>query len=93
MSNSNYIIELCQTLQQQGKQPSVALIKAISQKTLPLPDILSVLQKWKQTGGKLTASKQPSQTTKARLSQEERIQALEERVARLEALIEAKADD
>ena len=51
--NLSYIVALCEKLIAQKKQPSVALIKKLSNRPLPLPEVISVLRRWKEDPEKL----------------------------------------
>lgn len=41
-------LNICAQIYQQGKHPSMALIKAKSQQSLSIPEIVSALSHWKQ---------------------------------------------
>jgi paraquat-inducible protein B len=47
MSNIDYIINLCFDISEQGKTPSVALIRKMSQHPLAIPEVIKGLQSWK----------------------------------------------
>jgi hypothetical protein len=51
-NNHSYIIELCQTLSSENKQPSLALIRNRSTRPLPIPEVIKVLQGWKKDPNK-----------------------------------------
>jgi anti-sigma factor ChrR (cupin superfamily) len=87
MNHSDYIVSLCQILADQGKTPSVALIKSLSNKPLPLTEVLSILQKWKQSGGKLKAATKQAPQEPTVTTEMDRLTALENRVAKLESLL------
>ncbi|WP_088332208.1 hypothetical protein [Lacimicrobium sp. SS2-24] len=85
MSHHQYILSLCQSLAESGKTPSVALIKSHARQPLPLPDILSVLQKWKKNPKvRLPEEEQPVAKPP---SHEQRITSLEARIEKLETLL------
>ncbi|WP_299020366.1 hypothetical protein [uncultured Photobacterium sp.] len=71
------------SLVEEGKEPSVALIKSRLATPLPMPLIIKALQAWKKN------AKVPNiEKTEPALSQEERIKQLEQQVAALTARIE-----
>ena len=47
MSNIDYIINLCFDISEQGKTPSVALIRNMAKHSLPIPEVIKALQHWK----------------------------------------------
>ena len=47
MSNIDYIIDLCFDISEQGKTPSIALIRSIAQHPLAIPEVIKGLQRWK----------------------------------------------
>ncbi|MFD2179274.1 hypothetical protein [Veronia pacifica] len=65
-----------------GKQPSVALIKSRLGVTVPMPLVITALQRWKKNGVVPKVEKVPAEQ-----SDKERIRALEEQVSKLEARI------
>ncbi|MBN7821415.1 hypothetical protein KJY73_19270 [Bowmanella sp. Y26] len=88
MNNADYILSLCQELAAAGKAPSVALVKAKAQKPIPLADILSVLQKWKQAPAQMAAQALPSKATEVLVpSLEQRVDKLEKQLAELTSLV------
>lgn len=86
MQHQHYILSLCQSLAKSGKTPSVALIKSHASHPLPLPEILSVLQKWKKDPNIGHTAVAPA-ATKA-LSAEQRLHKLESRVEKMEKLLQ-----
>ena len=42
------VIQIAKQLQAEGKQPSVALVKARLPAPCPMPDVISGLQRWRQ---------------------------------------------
>lgn len=44
----DYVLTLCAQIVRSGQKPSVALIKKSATKPIPLPDIVAVLQRWKE---------------------------------------------
>ncbi|WP_305370162.1 hypothetical protein [Photobacterium leiognathi] len=71
----------------EGKEPSVALIKARLSNPLPIPVIIKALQAWKKNAKVPTIEKQTKTlTADERIAQlEQQVTALSERLARLEA--------
>jgi hypothetical protein len=47
MSNIDYIINLCLDMSEQGKTPSVALIRSMAKHPLAIPEVIKGLQHWK----------------------------------------------
>jgi hypothetical protein len=47
MSNIDYIINLCFDISEQGKTPSVALIRNMSHHPIAIPEVIKGLQHWK----------------------------------------------
>ncbi|WP_318442359.1 hypothetical protein [Photobacterium leiognathi] len=70
----------------EGKEPSVALIKARLSNPLPIPVIIKALQAWKKNAKVPTIEKQTKTlTADERIAQlEQQVTALSERLARLE---------
>lgn len=88
MNNADYILSLCKELSAAGKAPSVALIKSRAQKPLPLADILSVLQKWKQAPEALAANAKPVAETEQQVpSLSQRVDKLEKQMSELIAVV------
>ncbi len=52
------VLQIAQQLHAEGKQPSVALIKARLPAPCPMPDVISGLQRWRQQSA---PANQPSQ--------------------------------
>ncbi|TRY30790.1 hypothetical protein [Aliiglaciecola sp. M165] len=83
---TSYIASLCNKLSQQGKQPSVALIRKLANRPLPLPLVVSVLQKWKvdpEQLPKLSETQEANQPVDR--TDHQRILDLETRVSQLES--------
>ncbi|GLR70846.1 hypothetical protein [Agaribacter marinus] len=84
------VIECCLDLYEQGKKPSVALVKARLGKQVSLPAIVTGLKKWPNAPKKeaplsnIAVDCPPTET----LSTEERIANLETKVLQLETLIQ-----
>jgi hypothetical protein len=82
MSNIDYIINLCFEISEQGKTPSVALIRNMAQHPLAIPEVIKGLQKWKSN-----PSDRPKihkkQITKGSVTN----QSLQQRVTQLEAQV------
>jgi hypothetical protein len=47
MSNIDYIINLCFDISEQGKTPSVALIRSMAHHPLAIPEVIKGLRHWK----------------------------------------------
>ncbi len=70
-------------LQQEGKEPSTALVKARMKTPVPMPALITVIKSWK------SANRIPKVEVKASVTKEEdRLTALENTVAKLTARIE-----
>lgn len=77
--NTNYISKMCAKIVQEGGQPSVALIRARSDRTLPIPEVISVLKRWKQDPAQFEETEgSPEEPTQSK------VQTLEQRVCKLE---------
>ncbi|MEZ7862281.1 MAG: hypothetical protein QMB40_07835 [Aeromonadaceae bacterium] len=61
------VLHIAQQLHAEGKQPSVALIKARLPAPCPMPDVISGLQRWRQQSA---PANQPSQAA-ANLAEEQ----------------------
>lgn len=77
--SSSEIFQVCNQLANAGKEPSVALIKSNLTKRVPLPEIISGLQQWKNNPN----APQPQLT----LPEEKSAKDLSSRVANLERLV------
>ncbi len=49
------VMQIAKQLQAEGKQPSVALVKARLPAPCPMPDVISGLQRWRQQSGPAAA--------------------------------------
>ncbi|WP_028024357.1 DUF5320 domain-containing protein [Enterovibrio calviensis] len=73
-----------QSLLREGKDPSIALVKSRLSQPVPMPLIISALQRWKKSG------KVPKiEVVTSEKSAEEKIEALEGQVKALTARLEA----
>lgn len=83
MSNIDYIINLCHNIAEQGKTPSVALIRNISQHPVSIPEVVKALQHWKSAPRQRPKANNITINDKAPPAQslEERVAQLEEQVA------------
>ncbi|WP_339722937.1 hypothetical protein [uncultured Paraglaciecola sp.] len=82
MSNIDYIIHLCFDISEQGKTPSVALIRNLSQRTLAIPEVIKGLQNWKSSSGGRPPLTNPQLNTRSTTEQ-----TLQQRVSKLEAQV------
>lgn len=72
-----------QQLQQEGKEPSVALVKARMRTPVPMPALIATIKSWK------SANRVPKiEVAAQKTSQEDRLTTLENTVAQLTARIE-----
>ena len=79
MSNIDYIIHLCHDIQEQGKTPSVALIRSLASKPLTIPEVIKSMKYWKANPEARPKVKAPAQVTQSTTNQ-----SLEQRVNQLE---------
>lgn len=79
MSNIDYIINLCFDISEQGKKPSIALIRNMAKHPLGIPEIVKGLQNWKSN-----PSCRPKNLNKPADSGAATNQSLQQRVIQLE---------
>ncbi|MFT5924935.1 MAG: hypothetical protein ACI9LE_001940 [Paraglaciecola sp.] len=82
MSNIDYIINLCFDISEQGKTPSIALIRNLAQHPLPIPEVVKGLQHWKSN-----PSGRPKIQNKQNITASATNQSLQQRVTQLEAQV------
>lgn len=87
MSTSD-VITACQQLVDEGKEPSVALIKPRLPSPLPLPTIIAGLKSFKANPNQAVSEKKEAASTVADDSLEQRVQRLEEEVVQLKSMIQ-----
>jgi hypothetical protein len=81
-------IRICQTLSQQGKVPSIALIKSRTDKGTPMPILISGLQQWRTNPNvDIPLDETAKVTSNETQTLEQRVQTLEQEVAELKASI------
>ena len=78
--NYSEIINICQKLNEQGKQPSIALIKARLKAPTPLPSIIAGLKSWQSNPNEVVQVEEQTAETSTR--------TLEQRVGELESQVE-----
>lgn len=83
------IFKIANQLQAQGQTPTTALVKARLTKSVPIPMIISALQRWKQNPDKFKTVSQETENTASEnppqaLTQEQQIVELQEQVALLQ---------
>ncbi|GHB76601.1 hypothetical protein GCM10008107_27650 [Psychrosphaera saromensis] len=84
--NTAEIIRICQTLSQQGKEPSIALIKSRADKGTPMPTVISGLQQWRANPSlDIPLDETTKVTNDEKQTLEQRVQTLEQEVAELKA--------
>ena len=85
MSNIDYIINLCFDISEQGKTPSVALIRSMAQYPLAIPEVIKGLQNWKSnSNSRPKFQKQQMGTVSTNTpSLEQRLTQLESQVVRI----------
>jgi|TARA_B110000240_G_C13410528_1_gene414986 hypothetical protein len=79
MSNIDYVVNLCFELSEQGKIPSVALIRSRAQHPLAIPEVIKGVQRWKSHPGLRPKTHHKKVNTRSTASQ-----SLQERVSQLE---------
>ena len=82
MSNIDYVINLCFELSEQGKTPSVALIRNMAQHPIAIPEVIKGLQNWKSNPGS-----RPNPYKKTILTESATTLSLQQRVTQLEAQV------
>ena len=82
MSNIDYIINLCFEISEQGKTPSVALIRNMSQHPLAIPEVIKGLQNWKSNSSDRATPQKQKISTAATSNQ-----SLQQRVVQLESQV------
>lgn len=82
MSNIDYIINLCCEITEQGKSPSVALIRNMAQHPLAIPEVIKGLQKWKSN-----PDVRPNTHNKKINTGSESLPSLQQRVSQLESQV------
>lgn len=81
-ANSQYIASLCQTLAEQGRQISVAMIRSKADRSLSIPEVVTVLKQWKQDPHQFKDADDVHATNKSAepLNLEQRVDELEKQV-------------
>jgi hypothetical protein len=79
MSNIDYIVNLCFDMSEQGKAPSIALIRSMAQHPLTIPETIKGLQRWKSN-----PSTRPKTPNKQKLAVSASDKSLQQRVTQLE---------
>lgn len=85
--SSAEINQICHQLAQEGKEPSVALIKGRLSQKLPMPQIIAGFQQWKNNPNQVIAEPMPERQ-EIEKNLEQRVAELETIVAKLVAKIE-----
>lgn len=87
--NNQEIISICQQLSEEGKEPSVALIKARLSKPAPMPLVIGGLKQWRANPNVKLENKSEEQDSSNTPTQtlEQRVGALEEEVKELKIII------
>ncbi|WP_299263119.1 hypothetical protein [uncultured Psychrosphaera sp.] len=83
--NTAEIIRICQTLSQQGKEPSIALIKSRAEKGTPMPVFIAGLQQWRSNPNATVVVEKDAKKANTKQTLEQRVQTLEQEVAELKA--------
>ena len=82
MSNIDYIINLCFDISEQGKTPSVALIRNMAHHPLAIPEVIKGLQHWKSNSNARPKTHNTQINTGSTTNQ-----SLQQRVSKLEAQV------
>jgi hypothetical protein len=82
MSNIDYIINLCFDISEQGKTPSVALIRNMAQHPIAIPEVIKGLQNWKSNPSIRPKNQHRQMTTDSATNP-----SLQQRVTQLEAQV------
>ena len=85
--SSNEIFSVCQQLDKEGKEPSVALIKARLSIKQPLPTIVAGLKYWRANPNSSAVQEIKQETKSTILPLEQRVEQLEAEVSELKDLI------
>ncbi|NVK24417.1 MAG: hypothetical protein HWE10_05785 [Gammaproteobacteria bacterium] len=86
--NTANVIEVCQQLTDEGKQPSVALIKPRLAQPLPMPTIIAGLKSFKANPKqKVPTNITGNESSATPLTLEQRVAQLESEVTELKSLI------
>jgi uncharacterized protein YceH (UPF0502 family) len=85
--NISEVIQICQTLKAQGKEPSIALIKSRAEKGTPMPVFITGLQQWRSNPNATVVVEKDVKKTSTQQTLEQRVQTLEQEVAELKATI------
>jgi hypothetical protein len=95
MSNIDYIINLCFDISEQGKTPSVALIRNMAHHPLAIPEVIKGLQHWKSNSSvrPKTHNKQINTGTTTSQSLQQRVSQLEAQVATIMQQLTKMSDD
>jgi hypothetical protein len=95
MSNIDYIISLCFDISEQGKTPSVALIRNMAHHPLAIPEVIKGLQHWKSNSNVRPKihNKQINTGTTTNQSLQQRVSQLEAQVATIMQQLTKMSDD
>lgn len=90
------VLHICKQIKENGKTPSMALIKARSTQAIPIPLIISALKRFKEMSEQEINSlshssnkQQREQTDQAKLSNTQRIEKLEAELATIKQQLKA----
>ncbi len=90
MSEIDQVLSIAKAIEDEGKLPSIALIKARLGQNIPMPELIKGLQTYKALSAEqkqnIQAPIKPKPTTKSSSSMtaEQRLESLEKRVEKLE---------
>ncbi|WP_232787575.1 hypothetical protein [Paraglaciecola sp. MB-3u-78] len=95
MSNIDYIINLCFDISEQGKTPSVALIRNMAHHPLAIPEVIKGLQHWKSNSNVRPKihNKHTNTGSETNLSLQQRVTKLEAQVATLMQQLTRMSDE
>jgi hypothetical protein len=95
MSNIDYIINLCFDISEQGKTPSVALVRKMAKHPLGIPEVIKGLQNWK-SNPKIRPKihhKQMTTSSESNQSLQQRVTQLENQVANIMQQLAKMSDE
>lgn len=93
--NSHYIASLCRQLSEQGQPISVAMLRSKADRPLSIPEVVSILKRWKQNPEQFNVTSDEKESTRPvdTLSLEQRVDALEKQLAILQSKLEKLSID
>jgi len=87
--NTAEVVAICQQLTQEGKEPSVALVKSRLTQSLPLPLVIAGLKSFKANPKQETKVSEPDEQNQEPQSLEQRVKFLENEVQELKTMLQS----